>query len=109
MARIRPHAHSFAAAQWPFADPVNTTAFTTAAVEQGLPILLVVHDHDGDWQFLDDAVDDDGEGLPVCLGCVFDRDRSLAQLAKMPRGWLASRGSPAAAWELESFPDDDTD
>jgi hypothetical protein len=108
MTRIKPHTHSFTGGQWPFSDHLNTTAFTTAAVlRDGLPVLLVVHDHDGDWQFLDDTVDDDGEGLVVCLGCAFERDRSLAGVAKLARGWMASRTSITGAWEIESFADDE--
>lgn len=96
--RMSTHTHSFA--NWPFADPVSTGAFCTALVaREHYPALRVVHDHDGDWQFLDATTDDPGEPVLLCLGCVFESDPTLAEIADLPRGWAACREQPGAAWE----------
>jgi hypothetical protein len=92
------HTHTFT--QWPFADAVDTATYSTAKVaREGLPVLQVAHDWDGDWQFLDATTDEPGECLLLCLGCVYERDRSLAEISDLPRGWGAFRPYVGAQWE----------
>lgn len=92
------HTHTFD--HWPFADKVSAAAFCTGKVfHERFPVLQVTHDGNGDWQFLDATSDDLGEPVLVCLGCVFERDPSLAQIADLPRGWSAFREHPGAQWE----------
>ena len=103
------HSHNFPESDWPFADPVNTTAFTTTRVlHDGFPVLLVSHDHDCDWQFLCDTTNDTADCLIVCLGCAYQRDTSVGELADMPAGWQARRDSATDPWERNpSEPADD--
>jgi len=92
------HTHTFA--NWPFADKVSTGAFcTTRVAHEQYPVLQVAHDDNGDWQFLDATTDDLGEPVLLCLGCVFEKDPTLAGIADLPRGWGAYREQPGAAWE----------
>jgi len=92
------HTHSFAA--WPFPDDVHTATYCTAKVaREGFPVLYVSHDHDGDWQFLDATTDAPGERVLLCLGCVYERDASLSEVADLPSGWGAFRPSIGAPWE----------
>jgi len=109
MDTVATHAHQFADTDWPFSDPTNAAAFSTRQVfREGLPILQVSHDHDGDWQMLCGTTTDTQDLMLVCLGCVFQNDRSVGELARMPRGWHAWRDDAAAPWQLEELdPEDD--
>jgi len=100
MSTVAAHPHSFSAEDWPFAEPENTLAYTTSrALVNGEPILLVSHDHEGDWQFLCGDVTNEEQGKIICLGCAYQRDNSVGALADLPSGWQARRESVDAAWE----------
>jgi hypothetical protein len=98
------HTHQFP--HWPFASAVNTVSVCTVKVARGgFPVLQVSHDWEGDWQFLD-ATTQEPEGPTVlCLGCVFERDPTLAQIADLPIGWSAWRTAVGAAWSREQNPE----
>jgi hypothetical protein len=88
---------------WPFEDPPNVAVFTQRTIlEEGRPILLVVHDEDdGGWQFLDgDDVRMDA-ALLVSLKRMLNHDASIAELADLPVGWQARRAGPRAPWIRE--------
>jgi len=92
------HTHTFT--HWPFADRISAATFCTGkVVHEGFPVLQVAHDTNGDWQFLDATSDELGEPVMLCLGCVFERDPSLAEIADLPLGWGAFREHPGAPWE----------
>ena len=92
------HSHMFSS--WPFADSINTAAFCTDKVAHlQFPVLQVAHDHNGDWQFLDATADTPGECVLLCMGCVYERDASLAGISDLPRGWSAYRTHVGAEWE----------
>jgi hypothetical protein len=95
------HKHSFTESDWPFADPVNVAALTTRHVLEGrLPALLVTHDHDdGAWQILCGTTNDPADGRVACLGCLYDLDRSIGDLADLQFGWRAWRDSLDSPWE----------
>jgi len=97
------HTHVFAA--WPFSEATNTITYCTAKVaRERFPVLQVSHDWDGDWQFLDATSEQPGECVLLCLGCVFERDSSLSQIADLPVGWSAWRSSLGAHWVREENP-----
>lgn len=84
---------------WPFAVPGQTRVFASVRVlRQGLPILVVCHQDDGDWVFSCATTDADEHAVVTCLGCLVDADASLAQLADLPCGELAFRDSVADPW-----------
>src|ERR1700760_4903149 len=96
------HPHSFSITDWPFEDPPNVAAISTRPViEEGHPVLLVTHDEDGDWQILCGTTNETADGCVVCLGCAFERDRSIGELADLPRGWRAWRGSTTSPWQRD--------
>ncbi|MGB9110243.1 MAG: DUF4262 domain-containing protein [Telluria sp.] len=103
------HTHDFP--DWPFPDPVSTAAFCTDKVaREDFDVLLVIHDFDGDWQFLDGTTDEPGECVLLCLGCIVEKHAEMVGIADLPRGWGASRGAVGAEWERwELDPDDDQD
>lgn len=97
------HVHKFAPREWPFASPSNTTAFTNDRVaHEGHPVLLISHDEEGDWQLLCGS-EDPGKCLIVCLGCAFERDRTVGLVADLPVGWKAWRDSVNDPWHREPW------
>ena len=87
-------------AGWRFQEGSNRAVFTTKPViHDGLPILLVSHDTNGDWQFLCGTTNLVDDAAVVCLGEILQRDQSLLDLADLPEGWQASRKQVGAAWK----------
>lgn len=105
------HTHHYSAGEWPFAAPSHATAFSTSrCIHEGWPFLMVYHDHEGDWQFHHGYLEDDDTCSVVCLGCVFDRDPSVAAVADLPIGWCATRESKDGPWSREAYdPQEDED
>lgn len=96
------HDHEHAATDWSFADAVDKKVITTRPVlEEQHPILRVSHDADGDWQLLCGTTTADTDARAACFGCMFDKDRTLAELADLPLGWTATRPTAGAAWTRE--------
>jgi hypothetical protein len=105
---LEPHSHGFPETDWPFPDPMNMAAFASVQViRQDAPVLLVYHDHDGDWQFLHGDVTEEDEGLVICLGCAYQRTPAIAELASMPSGWRAERADSHSPWERAPYEDSD--
>ena len=90
-------------AEWPFeCDPHTRTFVSRCVVEDSAPIVQVVHDHDGDWQFLGPVEDADADGCEIlCFHCVVERDPTVRLLAGMRRGVRARRQTPLDKWEWE--------
>jgi hypothetical protein len=87
-------------ADWPFEDPTKLAVITTRRIVQGeRSILLVVHDVDGDWQFLDGEAADTSSAMVVGLGNIVKRDESLRILADLPCGWRAWRANANISWQ----------
>jgi hypothetical protein len=94
------------ARQWPFNEPENLGVLSRRQVfEDGMPILLISRDQDGDWQFLDGSDNPRVEdGIIVCLGRVLERDSTIAESHDLPTGWIAWRTSVGAPWRREPSP-----
>lgn len=87
------------ATAWPFKDPEKLAVITLSRIlNDSKPILYVVHDEDGDWQFLDgdDVSEEDAE--TVALRRVFERDRTVGELADLPTNWTAERAAVGQPW-----------
>jgi hypothetical protein len=96
------HSHTFDQSEWPFDEPTNVAAFGTVRVfREDYPILYVSHDHDGDWQILCGTTNDLEHAMVVCLGCAFQKDPTIGQLADLPIGWIARRESVNHPWVRE--------
>ncbi len=101
--------HTFRPADWPFSDPTDVAAFSTRPViEDGFPILLVTHDDDGYWQVLCGTTNRTEDARVVGLGEMFERDRSIGELADLPQGWRAWRESVSASWKRERMEPDES-
>jgi hypothetical protein len=88
---------------WPFPEPPDTAAFTSANVlEKHAPVVFVSHaSDDGSWQFhsAEGASADLSLARVVALRTILARDRTLATIADLPRGWWARRARVNAPWE----------
>ena len=108
MHTVEEHPHSFLPEAWPFSGPANTASFTTSRLwSQRLPVLRAFHCPDGDWQFFNGDIADDDEGLMVCLGCMYERDPSIAILGTLPPGWVATRECIGREWRCEPYEEND--
>lgn len=53
------------------------------------------------WQILCGTTNDPKDGRIVCLGCIFESDPSMRELADLPLGWRAARDGPGKPWYRE--------
>ena len=89
--------------KFPFNDAPNTvTIICNHILEQDADILYVSHDEDdGMWQFLCGGSHEITNAKLVSLEEVFALDNSIAQLADMPCGYIASRTDIASEWKIQ--------
>jgi hypothetical protein len=86
-------------AGWPFAVPDETRVFASVRIlREGLPVVLVSHDADGDWQFACGTTGEEMHAAIACLGCLVEADPTLADLADLPPGTLAWRLDADDPW-----------
>ncbi len=85
---------------WPFDQAPNVAAITTRQViEDGLPILSVVHYADDDsWAFVCGTSNELEDGRVIGMGTALELDASLATIADLPPGWCASRAAVGGEW-----------
>lgn len=89
-------------AAWRFQEGSNRAVFTTKRViHNGLPVLLVSHDADGDWRFLCGTTNQVEDAAVVSLGGILQRDQSLLDLGDLPEGWQARREGVGEPWRQE--------
>ena len=81
-----------------FREKCDLAVFTTRQVLEGLPILRVSHETDGDWQFLCTTTTDVADLKIVGLEELTKLDPSLNQLYQLKYGWCAWRETPESAW-----------
>ena len=98
-----------AESEWPFAeDPHQRVFVSRCVVEDNAPIMRVVHDRQGDWQFIGPIDDPDRDGCRLsCFHCVVERDKSIRTLARLLPGWRACRNGPGDDWALSEDPEGD--
>jgi hypothetical protein len=82
-----------------FREERNLAVFTTRQVLEGLPILRVSHEADGDWQFLCDTTSDVDDLKIVALEQIVKHDPSINELYQLNYGWSAWRETPEHDWE----------
>lgn len=92
--------------EFKFNEPENKAIFTCNHVLDGVPVLYVTHDTDGDWQFLCGLDNHTEENAKVIsLKQIVELDNSLNDLYEMPKGVGAERKSVGEKWvpfKLES-------
>lgn len=86
-----------------FREDRNVAVFTTRQVLEGLPILRVIHEDEGDWQFLCDTTYEVADLKVVALEALVKRDPTLNDLFQLNYGWQAWRVVEAADWQEEEY------
>jgi hypothetical protein len=87
-------------AEWPFSAAPETITLVTRPIFGGDEIAFAYHDWGEDgWQFLPNRPTTTSEAMLVSLREVYERDHSIAEIADLPNGWMASRSGPGAPWE----------
>lgn len=86
-----------------FKEETNLGIFTTRQwLEDNEPILRVIHEEDGDWQFLTKEIDSE-DGRLVALGQMILRDRTLNELFDLEYGEEAERNFIGDRWRRSKF------
>jgi hypothetical protein len=84
---------------WPFSDPPDTECYVSRGLMDGTTVVeTVVHDHDGDWQVLDETEPTEENILLVCLEDVVRRHPVVGALAEMPPGFRADMDFDVSEW-----------
>jgi hypothetical protein len=87
---------------WPFSDPKSLASITLKRIVSGeRPVLVVTHDDDGSWQFLDGEAVSNEDASVVGLGTMIELDPTLVQVAALPWGWVAVRERVGGAWNVQ--------
>lgn len=93
-----------------FSDPLNLAVLVCWRVaHEGAPILHVVHEADGDWQFLCGGLHGEGSkdlGLVLGLAEVLSLDPSLHELGEMCVNHSAERTRVVEAWRIHDGNED---
>jgi len=84
-----------------FREERNVAVFTTRQVLEGLPILRVVHEADGNWQFLCNTTYDVADLKIVALQEIVKRDPTVNDLFQLNYGWYAVREVVGEKWQTE--------
>ncbi|MBJ6109723.1 DUF4262 domain-containing protein [Hymenobacter sp. BT523] len=84
-----------------FREERNVAVFTTKQVLEGMPILRVIHDTEGDWQFLCDTSYELADLKVVALESIVKRDRTVNELFQLNCGWQAFRDAVGDKWRKE--------
>lgn len=86
--------------EWPFDQAPNVVAITTRQVlDEGYPILSVVHyDDDDSWAFTCGISNDVADGRCMCMASALEIDPTLAEIADLEPGWGAWREVVGGEW-----------
>ena len=92
----------------PFTETPDLGVYSSRrVVEDREPIRLVVHEEDGDWQFLAGGERRPDEIRYVHVSHVIEWEPAVRQLVDLPLGWIAWRERPEDDWIREPAPADE--
>lgn len=95
-------------AYFKFLEPENLEVFTTKQwMQDQSPILNVIHDEDGDWQFLTHENAQEEDIVLVELKHLIEQDLSLNALFDLQYGQAADRKFIGDEWVITELEDDD--
>ena len=92
--------------QWPFDQEPRVAALTTRQVlEEGFPILQVVHySDDEDWAFTCGTSNANEDARLIAMEEAMKIDPTIAEVADLPLGWCASRTHIGGPWSKYASP-----
>ncbi|MBL8892818.1 MAG: hypothetical protein JNL67_22770 [Planctomycetaceae bacterium] len=77
----------------------------TSIIRDNRPILVVAHDTDGEWSFMDGGVVLSTNLSMVALREILELDPSLQELGTLPRGHYAERTDRHTPWSIQALDD----
>jgi hypothetical protein len=84
--------------------PSELGILTSRPVAEGTePVRVVVHDHEGDWQFVCGTTNHASDAMIVGVNHILDLDPTLEELLDLPRGTRAFREEPGDPWRHEPY------
>lgn len=90
--------------EFPFNESPTLGVYATQEIlDLQAPILLVLHDRDGDWQFLPGSDPGLADGVVLHLAHIVERFPNIHELADLARGWGAERSAAGAPWDRFSI------
>ncbi len=79
----------------------NSILITTKFIMKfNKPILHVIHDSDGDWQFLGDQDITESDALVVSFENILKIDESIKEIIELPIGYQAIRKNKSDIWKI---------
>ncbi|MGI4885175.1 MAG: DUF4262 domain-containing protein [Janthinobacterium lividum] len=92
-----------------FREEHGLSVYATRQVLEGQPILHVVHNADGNWQFLSGPDYDADDLRMAALVEIVAKDSTVNELFQLNYGWRASRTVVGEKWQKEEFEDEEDD
>ena len=93
-----------ASSKWQFEDPPTLMVVTQRLViEKKHPVLFVVHDKSGDWQFLANEFSRLDPVVELPLSDLLTIDSTLGQVAHLERGRRARRTALDSTWSIAPY------
>ena len=87
---------------WTFDQAPNVACISDESVIGGQPVLVVTHyDDDHSWAFLSEQVFHPAQALIVAMSTVIEAHPELNEIADLPPGWTATRGSVGEPWSKQ--------
>lgn len=84
---------------WKFSVPPSTLVVTQRViVQKKQPILYVIHDDDGEWQFLADEKLQLDPVVQLSIRDLIAIDSTIIDVAYLKKGWKAWRADKASPW-----------
>ena len=83
----------------------NIYVFTTKyVIKNGSPIVRVIHDEDGDWQFLGNEKNlQETDAMIVSLSEIIEFDKTLIDVINLPIGKQAFRDNVGNTWHIQDL------
>ncbi len=86
-------------------DDLNTAVFTIKDIaDKNKPVLLVVHDGSGEWQFLSGEDVSEGDLMMVSVEQMLSIDKTIIQVLDMGEGFEAFREKITDEWAISLSP-----
>lgn len=76
----------------------NQAVFTSKQAVDGTPILLVIHDEDGEWQFLTGDTITEADIMLVSVAQIIQLDGTLKQVLEIEKGISVTRQTVGDRW-----------
>lgn len=83
----------------------NQYIFTTKYVIRNHSLVIcVLHEEDGDWQFLGKEENlNDEDAMIISLGEMLEHDSTLREITSLPPGYKATRDNLSSPWKIDSI------